>query len=64
MQMNNIFKKSIIANYIFGLYYNLNFIKPNLYYYLFNNLYIENHNIFIFDLKNTLTINANGKYIY
>jgi hypothetical protein len=63
MQMNNIFKKSIIANYIFGLYYSLKNIKLDLLTYLFDNLQKENYETFLWDLKTALKINANGEYI-
>jgi hypothetical protein len=60
--MENMFEKHAIRDYFFDAYFNLNLIKSNLYYYLFNNLYNENYDIFRFDLKIALAINVNGKY--
>jgi hypothetical protein len=60
--MENIFEKHAIRDYFFDANFNLNLIKSNLYYYLFNNLYNENYDLFRFDLKIALAINVNGKY--
>jgi hypothetical protein len=61
--MVNIFNKHGIRDYFFDANFNLNLIKSNLYYHLFNNLYNENYDLFRFDLKIALAINVNGKYI-
>jgi hypothetical protein len=61
--MENIFDvhKKIIHTYFFDFFPNP--IKSDLYDYLYNNLDIENYNTLRLDLKNALTINANGEYI-
>jgi hypothetical protein len=57
--MKNIFKKITITNYFFDSI-SIN-IKYDLYYYLFDNLYIED--TLTWDLKTELIINANSEYI-
>jgi hypothetical protein len=57
MQMEN---KINSQHYLFSnLFKNTNF-KSDLLMYLYDNLYIENYDIFTRDIKTTLTINANG----
>ena len=58
--MDNVFKKLIIPRYYFS---NLEkYLKLDLYNYLLNNL-DEEIRILVWNLGNTLTINANGKHI-
>jgi len=59
MQMNNIFEKLKISTH----YFDIIFIKPDLYRYLYDNLEDENDK-FRWDLRNALKTNANGEYIY
>jgi hypothetical protein len=59
MQMENIFKKIRITNYFFDSIS----ISDDLFNYIFDNLKNENNNILRWDLRNTLTTNANGEYI-
>jgi hypothetical protein len=61
--MNNIFNKNIIptSTYFFNSSYSL--ISNDLFDYLFVNLDDENFNTFKRDLRNALTINANGEII-
>jgi hypothetical protein len=57
MQMVNIFEKLITTSDYFS---NLEkYLKLDLYYYLNNNLYIENYVTFYRDLETALKINAN-----
>ena len=57
--MVNIFKKIRITNYFFDSIS----ISDDLFNYIFDNLKNENNNILRWDLRNALTINANGEYI-
>jgi hypothetical protein len=57
MQMVNIFINLIIPTYFFNLSLN---ITHDLWCYLYDNLYDETLR---WNLRNALTINANGKYI-
>ena len=57
--MKNIFKKITITNYFFDSISNN--IKYDLYYYLFDNLYIED--TLTWDLRNALKTNAKEEYI-
>jgi hypothetical protein len=57
--MKNIFKKIRITNYFFDSIS----ISDDLFNYIFDNLKNENNNILRWDLRNTLTTNANGEYI-
>ena len=56
--MKNIFKKITIPNYFFDSIS----ISDDLRNYLYDNLQNENETL-IWDLRNALTNNANGKYI-
>jgi hypothetical protein len=59
--MVNIFNNLIILSHYFN---DISFVMSgDLLNYLFDNLEIENYNIFRWDLRNTLTINANEKNI-
>jgi hypothetical protein len=61
--MNNIFNENIIptSTYFFNSSYSL--ISNDLWYYLTDNLFVENNNTFRWNLRNALTINANGEII-
>jgi hypothetical protein len=59
--MEKIINNLITSSHFFDV--NLKDIKPDLLMYLYNNIKNENYNIFRLDLKNVLTINANGKYV-
>jgi hypothetical protein len=59
--MENIFKKIRITNYYYFNNKLLNDITNDLYSYLYDNLKNENYTS-IWNLQNTLTNNANGKY--
>jgi hypothetical protein len=62
--MVNIFNEITMQNYLFNIYTNYyDVLKSDLYYYLYNNLKDENTIIPIWELKNALTTNTNGKYI-
>jgi hypothetical protein len=58
--MVNIFEKITIPTYFFDSIS----ITTDLLNYLYDNLENENYNLFRWDLRNALTINANGKYIF
>jgi hypothetical protein len=58
--MVNTFNEHGIPSYFFN--FSLS-ISDDLLFYLYDNLYHENYNIFRWDLKNVLTTNANGEYI-
>ena len=60
--MVNIFNDLTIPNYFFDSFY-LYILDDDILNHLYNNLDKENYNILIFDLRNALTINANGEYI-
>jgi hypothetical protein len=60
--MVNIFNDLTIPNYLFDSFY-LYILDDDILNHLYNNLDKENYNILIFDLRNALTINANGEYI-
>jgi hypothetical protein len=61
MQMDNIFNKLTIPRYFFN---DISFVmSDDLRNYLYDNLQNENETL-IWDLRNALTINVNGEYIY
>ena len=57
--MVNIFNEDGIPTYFFDSIS----ITTDLLNYLYDNLENENYNLFRWDLRNALTINANGEYI-
>jgi membrane-bound lytic murein transglycosylase MltF len=65
MQMVNIFNEiTIIDKFFKNDPINLKIKTRDLFDYLYDNLENENMDILKFDLRNALSINANGKYIY
>jgi hypothetical protein len=59
--MDNIFNKLTIPRYFFN---DISFVmSDDLRNYLYDNLQNENETL-IWDLRNALTINVNGEYIY
>jgi hypothetical protein len=63
MQMKNIFEKYETTRNYFNENL-LNYITHSLFDYLYYNLEDENYNLFRWEFKTALTINANGEYIY
>jgi membrane-bound lytic murein transglycosylase MltF len=64
MQMVNIFNEiTIIDKFFKNDPINLKIKTRDLFDYLYDNLENENMDILKFDLRNALSINANGKYI-
>jgi hypothetical protein len=65
MQMVNIFNEiTIIDKFFKNDLINLKIKTHDLWFYLYYNLEDENYNLFRWEFKTALTINANGEYIY
>ena len=63
--MENIFNKiTIIDKFFKNDLINLKIKTHDLWFYLYYNLEDENYNLFRWEFKTALRINANGEYIY